>query len=92
MEKVRAKVIIEGRVQGVFFRYYTQEMASKLGLEGWVKNRKDGRVEAIFEGDNEKVDQMIQWCHRGPPEARVMKVHFHWEDYTGEFEDFVIDY
>jgi acylphosphatase len=92
MENVRARVIIEGRVQGVFFRYHTQDMALQLGLKGWVKNRRDGRVEAVFEGNKDKVDQVIQWCHRGPSEARVTKVHFNWEDYTGEFEDFAINY
>lgn len=92
MEKVRARVIIEGRVQGVFFRHHTQETAFKLGVKGWVKNRSDGRVEAVFEGDQERVDQIIQWCHRGPFEARVIKVHLNWEIYTGEFEDFSITY
>jgi acylphosphatase len=92
MEKVRARVIMEGRVQGVFFRYHTQEMALKLGIKGWVKNRRDGNVEAVFEGDKERVDQIIQWCHRGPSEARVAKVQLAWEDYTGEFEDFSINY
>jgi acylphosphatase len=92
MEKVRARAIIEGRVQGVFFRYHTQEMALKLDLKGWVKNRRDGRVEAVFEGDKNKVDQIIQWCRQGPSEARVTKVHLNWEDYTGEFEDFAINY
>jgi acylphosphatase len=92
MEKVRARVIIEGRVQGVFFRYRTQEMADQLDLKGWVKNRRDGRVEAVFEGDKDRVDQIIQWCHQGPPEARVTKVHLNWEEYAGEFEDFAINY
>ena len=92
MEKARARVIIEGRVQGVFFRYHTQEMAFKLGVKGWVRNRRDGNVEAVFEGDKERVDQIIQWCHRGPSEARVTKVHTHWENYTGEFDDFSINY
>jgi acylphosphatase len=92
MEKVRAHVIIEGRVQGVFFRYHTQEVALHLGLKGWVKNRRDGRVEAVFEGDKNGVDEVIQWCHQGPLEARVTEVHLHWEDYTGEFEDFAINY
>jgi len=92
MEKVRARVLIEGRVQGVLFRYHTQETALKLDLKGWVKNRRDGSVEAVFEGDKEKVDQIIQWCHRGPSEARVTKVHLNLEDYTGEFEDFTINY
>jgi acylphosphatase len=92
MEKVRARVIVEGRVQGVFFRSHTEEMAFRLGVKGWVKNRRDGRVEAVFEGDKEQVDQIIQWCHRGPSEARVTKLHLSWEDYTGEFEDFFVTY
>ena len=92
MEKVRARVIIEGRVQGVFFRQYTQEMAFRLDVKGWVKNRRDGCVEAVFEGDKERVDQIIQWCHRGPSEAKVIKVHHLWEEYRGEFEDFSINY
>jgi acylphosphatase len=92
MEKVRARVIVEGRVQGVFFRHYTQEMAFRLGVKGWVKNRRDGRVEAVVEGDQERVDQIVQWCHRGPSEAEVTKVHLNWEIYTGEFDDFSINY
>ena len=92
MEKVRARVIIEGRVQGVFFRHHTEEMALKLGITGWVKNRRDGRVEAVFEGDRDRVDQIIQWCHRGPSEARVTKVDLTWGNYTGEFEDFSVTY
>jgi len=92
MEKARARVIVEGRVQGVFFRYHTQEMADQLGVKGWVKNRRDGRVEALFEGERERVDQVIEWCHRGPSEARVMKVSVTWENYAGEYEDFSISY
>jgi acylphosphatase len=92
MEKVRARVVIEGRVQGVFFRHQTQEMAFRLGVKGRVKNRRDGCVEAVFEGDQERVDQIIQWCHQGPSEAKVAKVHLNWEIYTGEFEDFSVTY
>ncbi len=92
MGKVRARVIIEGRVQGVFFRQHTQEEAFRLGVKGWVKNRRDGRVEAVFEGEQERVDQIIQWCHRGPSEARVAQVHVTLENYTGEFEDFSVTY
>jgi len=92
MVDARAHVIIEGRVQGVFFRYHTQEVAVRLGLKGWVKNRPDGSVEAVFEGDREKVSQVIEWCHRGPSQARVTKVHQAWEDYRGEFDDFSISY
>ena len=85
-------MIIEGRVQGVFFRHHTQEVAFRLDLKGWVKNRRDGSVEALFEGDKKKVDQIIQWCHRGPSEARVMNVQTTWENYTGEFEIFSVSY
>jgi acylphosphatase len=92
MDNVRARVIVEGRVQGVFFRHHTQETAYKLGVKGWVKNRRDGSVEALFEGHKENVEQIIRWCHRGPSEARVMNVHATWENYTGEFEDFSINY
>jgi len=92
MGKVRARVIVEGRVQGVFFRHHTEETALRLGLKGWVKNRRDGSVEAVFEGDQERVDQIIQWCHRGPSEARVKNVSVIWENYTGEFEDFYVTY
>ena len=85
-------MIIEGRVQGVNFRYYTREAASKLGVKGWVKNRRDGWVEAVFEGNPESVEKIVRWCHQGPPQARVTKVDVTWEDYTGEFEDFLINY
>ena len=92
MEKVRARVMIEGKVQGVFFRHHTQEMAFHLGVKGWVRNRRDGSVEAVFEGDKEIVNRMTEWCHQGPPTARVTKVHQAWEEYTGEFEDFSVTY
>ena len=92
MGKARAWIIVEGRVQVVFFRAHTQEMAYLLSLKGWVKNRRDGRVEALFEGEKAKVDEMIQWCHRGPSEAKVTNVRVVWEDYAGEFKDFSITY
>lgn len=92
MEKVRARVIIEGRVQGVFFRHHTQKLASKLSLKGWVRNRGDGTVETVFEGDKDRVDQIIQWCHRGPSQAWVKKVVVAWETYLGEFDDFSVTY
>jgi acylphosphatase len=92
VENARVRVIVEGRVQGVFFRHHTQQMALRLGVSGWVKNRWDGTVEALFEGEREKVEQMIRWCHRGPSEALVKQVQVHWESYTGEFDDFSVAY
>ncbi|MHB8859268.1 MAG: acylphosphatase [Thermoleophilia bacterium] len=67
----RAHVYITGRVQGVFFRAWVSDRARRLGLGGWVRNRMDGRVEAVFEGDPEVVKQMVELCHEGPDRARV---------------------
>ncbi|MBU0988250.1 MAG: acylphosphatase [Proteobacteria bacterium] len=91
-KKIRAHVIIAGRVQGVFFRLETQRAAQINGVFGWVKNRRDGAVEALFEGDKENVVRMLEWCKKGPPLANVMHVDVDWEDYQGEFEDFKITY
>lgn len=68
------KVLISGQVQGVFFRVRTQAMAEKLGLSGWVRNLSDGRVEVVFQGTAEAVDQAVKWCHQGPVSARVNQV------------------
>jgi acylphosphatase len=88
----RAHVLVYGRVQGVFFRQNTQKLAQKLGLVGWVKNREDGGVEAVFEGEKEKVEKMIEWMKKGPPLARVEKVNVFWEEFKGEFKNFEIKY
>ncbi len=92
MAKVRAHVLIEGRVQGVFFRSYTCHQAEKLDVAGWVRNCPNGRVEAVFEGEEDKVRRIVDWCHIGPPEAHVRNVDVRWEDYTGEFDSFYIRY
>ncbi|WP_038057379.1 acylphosphatase [Thermodesulfobacterium hydrogeniphilum] len=88
----RVHVFISGRVQGVFFRAYTEAEAKKLGVKGWVRNLPDGRVEAVFEGEDGAVDQMIAWCHKGSPHAKVTKVEVIEEPYKGEFTDFEIRY
>ncbi len=67
-------VVLRGRVQGVGFRYWTEETAVDLGLRGWVRNRRDGTVEAVFAGPADLVDAMIEACRRGPPGARVDRV------------------
>lgn len=88
----RVRVLISGRVQGVFFRAYTQEEAKRFGLKGWVRNLPDGRVEALFEGEDEAVEKMIKWCHRGSPASKVEKVEVFEEPYLGEYEGFFIKY
>lgn len=89
---VRAHVIISGRVQGVCFRMETQHAAETLGVSGWVRNRNDGTVEALFEGDKASVEQMIQWCEKGPPLSDVKRVGVRWEKYIGEVKGFEITY
>jgi acylphosphatase len=83
-EKVRARVVVRGSVQGVFFRAETRDMAKRLGLEGWVINRPDGAVEAVFEGDEASVRKALDWSNAGPPAARVEAVDVSWEDPAGE--------
>jgi acylphosphatase len=71
---VRVRVVVSGRVQGVFYRASCAEQARRRSLGGWVRNLPDGGVEAVFEGENEQVDGMIDWCRRGPRGARVETV------------------
>jgi acylphosphatase len=85
-------VYISGRVQGVLFRAETQRAAMGFKLTGWVRNMADGRVEAVFEGYDANVDEMLAWCHIGPPAARVEKVMTEEEPCTSEFHDFSIKY
>lgn len=92
MPKVRAHVIIKGIVQGVFFRTSTQRAAQKNGVTGWVKNRFDGRVEAVFEGEKAHVEDTIEWCRQGPTGSDVEDVDIVWEDFTEEFDSFSIVY
>ena len=90
--KIRAHVSVEGRVQGVFFRYETSSIARQHNLAGWVKNLPDGRVEAVFEGEEDAVEKVVQWCHKGPPHAMVTHVAVIREPYTGKFDTFSISY
>ena len=88
--KVRAHIFVSGRVQGVFFRMETRDEATKRNVTGWVRNTSGGRVEAVFEGEREDVEQVIEFCRSGPPAARVTKIDVQWKEYTGEFESFKI--
>jgi len=89
---VRAHLSISGIVQGVCFRAYTQETAQGLGLTGWVRNLHDGRVEVIADGPKDKIQELIEWCHKGPPGAAVDNVEIEWMNATNEFKDFEIRY
>jgi acylphosphatase len=87
---VRVHVFVSGKVQGVFFRSSTKDKADELGLSGWVKNLQDGRVEAVFEGEEGMVEKMVEWCRRGPEYARVATVEVIPEPYKGEFSGFLL--
>ncbi len=86
--KARAHILVTGRVQGVFFRDHTQKWASSLNLTGWVRNIRNGQVEALAEGDKEKIEELVTRLNEGPPLAQVEKVDVNWEEYRGEFKDF----
>lgn len=92
MEKARVHIFIEGEVQGVFYRAFTREIATKLGLTGWVKNLFDGRVEAIFEGKKSDIEKAIEKCYQGPPAAEIKNIAVEWELYTAKFSGFEIRY
>ncbi len=84
----RAELVIEGRVQGVFYRASAQQEAMGLGLTGEIRNLPGGEVEAIVEGPQERVEEFISWCRRGPPSARVEQVRVKWSPARGEFRTF----
>jgi acylphosphatase len=82
-ESIRTHVFVSGRVQGVGYRAATWDMARLLKLNGWVRNLRDGRVEAVFEGPRSKVEEMVGWCHQGPPAAVVDEVIVEYETIEG---------
>ncbi len=88
----RARIIASGRVQGVFFRLFTEENAKKIGLCGFVRNLPDGRVEVLAEGKEGEIKKMIDFLRKGPPLARVNNLQVFWQEYKGEFNDFQIRY
>ena len=87
---MRMRVLVEGTVQGVWFRESTRREAEANGVAGWVRNLPDGRVEAVFEGPNAGVEAMVMWCHHGPPNARVDRVQSWSEPPSNEFTGFTV--
>ncbi|MEM9924040.1 MAG: acylphosphatase [Cyanobacteria bacterium P01_D01_bin.50] len=82
-KQIRAHAFISGKVQGVGYRYSTMNVATKLGLNGWVRNLPDSRVEAVFEGTPEVIEEMIHWCHQGPNSANVKDVQVEYLEAEG---------
>ncbi len=89
---IRVHLTISGDVQGVFFRAHTQEKAEEFGVKGWVANEADGTVSVTIEGPENKVNDLVDWCHGGPSTSTVKKVQIEQSPYTEEFEDFHIRY
>ena len=92
MSKQRVRLFVTGKVQGVFFRQTLKVMAKKNNIFGWVKNLKDGRVEAVLEGDVENISRLIEWAHGGPANARVEDVEIRNEKFISEFSKFDVLY
>ncbi len=84
MARARARILVSGMVQGVWFRQSTADEAARLGLAGEVRNLPDGRVEALAEGERARVEALVAWCGHGPPAARVERVEVRWEPLAGE--------
>lgn len=92
MSKTKAHVFVSGSVQGVFFRQNTNRQAQNHNVAGWVRNLEDGRVEAVFEGEEVSVNVLVAFCRTGPRGASVTDVAVTWETFNGEFENFRIMY
>ncbi len=88
----RVRMIVYGRVQGVFFRDSTCRTANELGIEGMVRNRMDGTVEIVAEGTKDLLEKLVRWAHQGPPSSIVENVDVNYEEPTGEFISFNIYY
>jgi acylphosphatase len=92
MANARAHLLIRGRVQGVFYRAFTEDTAQSLNLKGWVRNTPGGDVEAVLEGDKKAIQEAIDKCHQGPPASNVTDIDVSWEDFKGEFPSFSVKY
>lgn len=90
--KSKVQVIISGRVQGVWFRANTKNKAEQLGITGWVRNTDDGKVEALFEGEDDLIKEMLEWCKHGPTMAKVTDVKVKKNPDQDEYNSFLIKY
>lgn len=91
-EETSVRLLINGKVQGVYFRLNMQEIAKKNSVFGWVRNLTDGRVEALLEGNKDSVNQVIEWSKKGPENARVVDLKIDYLQYEGKFVDFEVQH
>lgn len=87
---VQANIIIHGKVQGVWYRQSTKNVAERLGLTGWVRNLPDRTVEACIVGERERVEKLISWCQQGPPAANVTNIDVEWQDAPEQIDSFQV--
>lgn len=92
MAMARLHLRVKGDVQGVFFRANTKDKADELKVTGWVRNCRDGSVECVAEGEKEKLEELTEWCKKGPPGAKVNSVESGWEEFKGNFKAFSVRY
>lgn len=88
----RLHVVVQGRVQGVYFRASAQNKARRLGLRGWIRNCADGRVEFVAEGERSTLEQLLSWLQTGPPSATITRVETDWQTPSGKFRGFIVRY
>jgi len=86
----QVRCVVQGRVQGVYFRASTEREAQRIGVSGWVRNRTDGGVEVVAEGDESELAALVAWVHRGPEGARVDGVEVTWGPFSGSFVSFSV--
>lgn len=89
-ERARIRIVVTGRVQGVFFRRAAAEQARTLSIAGWARNLNDGSVEIVGEGERQNLQLLLAWAHQGPPHARVNAVQVQWQPCVGEFAQFQV--
>jgi acylphosphatase len=89
-DKAQVRIVVNGRVQGVGFRFATAQEARALGLSGWVRNLPDGRVKIQAEGPRRNLEMLAAWAHQGPPAARVTEVEVEWSEYVGQMQRFAV--
>jgi len=88
----RVRILVQGRVQGVYYRASARDQARRFDLSGWARNCPDGSVEVVAEGERLQLEQLIAWCRKGPPAAVVTHVDVKWQEATGEFAGFAVKY
>jgi acylphosphatase len=91
-ESISVRLLIRGKVQGVYFRFNMHQVAKKNSVVGWVRNLPDGNVEALLEGNKEDVNQVVEWSRMGPENAKVDEVKVEYGQYVGEYNDFIVRY